>query len=211
MGLKVIFSKQLPNMPREYICRLLLDRRHRSCALVARNGQVLGGVTYRVFPQQVRSAQSGVFPQHVGSAQCRDVLKQVGSALCRVSRSRWAVHNVGCAGLPLSWCCTQSAGIIVSRYSKHHIKLFLQQLGSCLSAARRAAGHCNQDTRCTPLPLVSSATSAQLKGHCCARSFASSRQSNKQDGTKLIWSGWRKSSTPCILEGPPVQWNASEC
>ncbi|KAF6263907.1 histone acetyltransferase [Scenedesmus sp. NREL 46B-D3] len=52
MGLKVIFSKQLPNMPREYICRLLLDRRHRSCALVARNGQVLGGVTYRVFPQQ---------------------------------------------------------------------------------------------------------------------------------------------------------------
>jgi hypothetical protein len=53
MGLKVIFSKQLPNMPREYICRLLLDRRHRSCALVARNGQVLGGITYRVFPQQV--------------------------------------------------------------------------------------------------------------------------------------------------------------
>ncbi|WIA13916.1 hypothetical protein OEZ85_002487 [Tetradesmus obliquus] len=52
MGLKVIFSKQLPNMPREYICRLLLDRRHRSCALVGRNGAVLGGITYRVFPQQ---------------------------------------------------------------------------------------------------------------------------------------------------------------
>lgn len=31
IGLKNIFSKQLPNMPKEYICRLVLDRRHR-CA-----------------------------------------------------------------------------------------------------------------------------------------------------------------------------------
>lgn len=29
IGLKNIFSKQLPNMPKEYICRLVLDRRHR--------------------------------------------------------------------------------------------------------------------------------------------------------------------------------------
>ena len=29
IGLKNIFSKQLPNMPKEYICRLLFDRRHR--------------------------------------------------------------------------------------------------------------------------------------------------------------------------------------
>ncbi len=28
-GLKNIFSKQLPNMPKEYICRLVFDRRHR--------------------------------------------------------------------------------------------------------------------------------------------------------------------------------------
>eukprot|EP00878_Enallax_costatus_P036541 GHUV01041046.1.p1 GENE.GHUV01041046.1~~GHUV01041046.1.p1 ORF type:complete len:231 (+),score=75.95 GHUV01041046.1:320-1012(+) len=52
IGLKVIFSKQLPNMPKEYICRLLLDRRHHSCALVDKTGAVLGGITYRVFPQQ---------------------------------------------------------------------------------------------------------------------------------------------------------------
>ncbi|KAF8066203.1 GCN5 [Scenedesmus sp. PABB004] len=52
MGLKGIFSKQLPNMPREYICRLLLNRRHRSCALVSRGGTVLGGITWRVFAQQ---------------------------------------------------------------------------------------------------------------------------------------------------------------
>ena len=29
IGLKNIFSKQLPNMPKEYIARLVLDRRHK--------------------------------------------------------------------------------------------------------------------------------------------------------------------------------------
>ncbi len=29
IGLKNIFSKQLPNMPKEDICRLVLDRRHK--------------------------------------------------------------------------------------------------------------------------------------------------------------------------------------
>lgn len=73
MGLKVIFSKQLPNMPKEYICRLLLDRRHRSCALVAKNGTVLGGITYRVFPQQVtytRQLATKVSLQLTSLAQC---------------------------------------------------------------------------------------------------------------------------------------------
>lgn len=50
--LKNIFSKQLPNMPKEYISRLVLDRRHRSAALVRRDGSVLGGITYRCFQQQ---------------------------------------------------------------------------------------------------------------------------------------------------------------
>eukprot|EP00798_Chlamydomonas_sp_ICE-L_P023517 gene23517-9040_t len=51
-GLKNIFSKQLPNMPKEYICRLVFDRRHRSSALVKKNGTVIGGITYRSFPIQ---------------------------------------------------------------------------------------------------------------------------------------------------------------
>mmetsp|Transcript_12959 Transcript_12959/g.37611 ORF Transcript_12959/g.37611 Transcript_12959/m.37611 type:complete len:561 (-) Transcript_12959:1058-2740(-) len=51
-GLKNIFSKQLPNMPKEYICRLVFDRRHRSTALVKRNGAVIGGITYRAFHAQ---------------------------------------------------------------------------------------------------------------------------------------------------------------
>jgi histone acetyltransferase len=37
ISLKNIFSKQLPNMPKEYICRLVLERRHRWGALT---GQV---------------------------------------------------------------------------------------------------------------------------------------------------------------------------
>lgn len=39
-------------MPKEYIARLVLNRQHRSVALVGRSGAVLGGITYRVFPGQ---------------------------------------------------------------------------------------------------------------------------------------------------------------
>ena len=52
VALKNIFSKQLPNMPREYIARLVLDRRHRSVAIVRRRRNVVGGITYRPFHQQ---------------------------------------------------------------------------------------------------------------------------------------------------------------
>ena len=52
MALKNIFSKQLPNMPKEYITRLVFDRRHRSVAVVKRGGQVVGGITYRPFHAQ---------------------------------------------------------------------------------------------------------------------------------------------------------------
>lgn len=53
MALKNIFSKQLPNMPKEYITRLVFDRRHRSIAVVKKDGQVVGGITYRPFHSQV--------------------------------------------------------------------------------------------------------------------------------------------------------------
>lgn len=52
VALKNIFSKQLPNMPREYIARLVLDRRHRSVAIIRRGRSVVGGITYRAFHQQ---------------------------------------------------------------------------------------------------------------------------------------------------------------
>ena len=51
-GLKCIYSKQLPNMPKEYICRLIYERRHKHSALIKKNGTVIGGITYRAFPEQ---------------------------------------------------------------------------------------------------------------------------------------------------------------
>ena len=50
-GLKNIFQRQLPMMPREYITRLVLDRNHRSLAIVKRGLHVVGGITYRPFDQ----------------------------------------------------------------------------------------------------------------------------------------------------------------
>ncbi|ORY86428.1 histone acetyltransferase GCN5 [Protomyces lactucae-debilis] len=52
-GLKNIFQKQLPKMPREYIARLIYDRNHLSLAIVrgvpTGKIEVIGGITYRPF------------------------------------------------------------------------------------------------------------------------------------------------------------------
>jgi histone acetyltransferase len=48
-GLKNIFQKQLPKMPREYIARLVYDRSHVSIAVVRKPMTVVGGITYRPF------------------------------------------------------------------------------------------------------------------------------------------------------------------
>lgn len=48
-GLKNIFQRQLPKMPREYITRLVMDRNHMSMAIVKRGNHVVGGITYRPF------------------------------------------------------------------------------------------------------------------------------------------------------------------
>ncbi|KAJ3411741.1 histone acetyltransferase [Chytridiales sp. JEL 0842] len=48
-GLKNIYQKQLPNMPKEYIARLVYDRNHASMAVVRPPLKVVGGITYRPF------------------------------------------------------------------------------------------------------------------------------------------------------------------
>lgn len=48
-GLKNIFQKQLPKMPREYISRLVYDRNHVSIAVVKKPMTVVGGIAYRPF------------------------------------------------------------------------------------------------------------------------------------------------------------------
>lgn len=49
--LKNIFAVQLPKMPRNYISRLVFDRRHVSLALL-RGSNVLGGICFRPFKEQ---------------------------------------------------------------------------------------------------------------------------------------------------------------
>lgn len=57
IGLKSLFAKQLPKMPRPYIARLVLDRRHSSLAILSDNPavrgtdeEIIGGICYRSFP-----------------------------------------------------------------------------------------------------------------------------------------------------------------
>ncbi|CAK9437367.1 uncharacterized protein LODBEIA_P17450 [Lodderomyces beijingensis] len=51
-GLKNIFQKQLPKMPREYISRLVYDRSHLSMAVIRKPLTVVGGITYRPFNER---------------------------------------------------------------------------------------------------------------------------------------------------------------
>ncbi|KAG2178558.1 hypothetical protein INT44_001711, partial [Umbelopsis vinacea] len=51
-GLKNIFQKQLPKMPKEYIARLVYDRNHLSMALIRKPLKVIGGICYRPFDKQ---------------------------------------------------------------------------------------------------------------------------------------------------------------
>ncbi|CAK8543521.1 unnamed protein product [Lathyrus sativus] len=51
IGLKNIFARQLPNMPKEYIVRLVMDRSHKSVMVIRRN-HVVGGITYRPYASQ---------------------------------------------------------------------------------------------------------------------------------------------------------------
>ncbi|RID65240.1 hypothetical protein BRARA_D00450 [Brassica rapa] len=58
IGLKNIFARQLPNMPKEYIVRLLMDRKHKSVMVLRKNEVeggiplVVGGITYRPYHRQ---------------------------------------------------------------------------------------------------------------------------------------------------------------
>ena len=48
-GLKCIFQKQLPKMPKDYIARLVYDRTHVSMAIVKKPLEVVGGITFKPF------------------------------------------------------------------------------------------------------------------------------------------------------------------
>jgi histone acetyltransferase len=72
-GLKCLFQRQLPNMPREYITRLTFDRNAQAMAIVQRGYKVVGGIAYRPFPQRqfaeiVFFAISGLYQVNVRSS-----------------------------------------------------------------------------------------------------------------------------------------------
>ncbi|KAI0531873.1 histone acetyltransferase GCN5-like protein [Xylaria digitata] len=48
-GLKCLFQKQLPKMPKDYIARLVYDRTHLSIAIVKKPLEIIGGIAYREF------------------------------------------------------------------------------------------------------------------------------------------------------------------
>ncbi|KAH9931087.1 uncharacterized protein BXZ73DRAFT_47487 [Epithele typhae] len=51
-GLKTLFQKQLPKMPREYIARLVYDHNSKCLAIIKRGYKVVGGICYRPFPHR---------------------------------------------------------------------------------------------------------------------------------------------------------------
>ena len=51
-GLKTLFQKQLPKMPREYIARLVYDTNSKALAIIKHGYKVVGGICYRPFPQR---------------------------------------------------------------------------------------------------------------------------------------------------------------
>ncbi|KAF8638044.1 hypothetical protein AX16_010676 [Volvariella volvacea WC 439] len=51
-GLKTLFQKQLPKMPREYIARLVFDSNSKALAIIKRGYKVVGGICYRPFPHR---------------------------------------------------------------------------------------------------------------------------------------------------------------
>lgn len=51
VGLKGVISEQLPNMPRSYITRVIMDRKHRAVCATKR-GRVIGGCVFRPFFDQ---------------------------------------------------------------------------------------------------------------------------------------------------------------
>ena len=49
---KNVYSRQLPNMPKEYICKLVFNKTHRTIAVLKNGSHVIGGITYKTFADQ---------------------------------------------------------------------------------------------------------------------------------------------------------------
>ena len=61
-GLKCIFQKQLPKMPKDYIARLVYDRSHLSIAIVKHPLEVVG----YVYTDRPREGGATLLTEHIG-------------------------------------------------------------------------------------------------------------------------------------------------
>ena len=86
-GLKNIFQRQLPNMPREYISKVVYDRSHNSMILLKNDDTVVGGICYKPF--QHRRFVEIVFAAVKSSEQ----VKGYGSAIMNFLKSK--VRQIG--------------------------------------------------------------------------------------------------------------------
>lgn len=52
INLKNIFSRQLPKMPKEYICKLIFDRKHEAIVIRKKTSKIIGGICFRVYEER---------------------------------------------------------------------------------------------------------------------------------------------------------------
>jgi histone acetyltransferase len=52
IDLKNIIARQLPKMPKEYIVKLIFDRKHEAMVIVKNETKIIGGICFRMFESQ---------------------------------------------------------------------------------------------------------------------------------------------------------------
>jgi len=52
IDLKNIIARQLPKMPKEYIVKLIFDRKHEAMVIVKNDSKIIGGICFRTFESQ---------------------------------------------------------------------------------------------------------------------------------------------------------------
>ena len=73
-GLKCIFQKQLPKMPKDYIARLVYDRTHLSIAIVKKPLEVVGYVPHSAFPRKSADSSSGITYRPFNSREFAEIV-----------------------------------------------------------------------------------------------------------------------------------------
>lgn len=130
-GLKNIFQKQLPKMPKEYIARLVFDRNHYSMAIVKRGWEVVGGITYRPF--EARRFAEIVFCAITGTEQVK--VRRPYFSACVGTRADLAPR-------------AQGYGQHLMNHLKSHVKRDTQCMHFLTYADNYAIGYFKKQVRC---------------------------------------------------------------